>query len=817
MDKLYDHQRCEKEVRDLWKQENVYGFDKNNQDQVYSIDTPPPTVSGTLHIGHIFSYCHTDFVARYKRMRGHNVFYPMGFDDNGLPTERYVEKKNSTKAHLMPRSEFIALCLKETESVEKVFEDLWCTVGLSVDWSLIYSTISDKARKISQESFIELHKKGLAYRKKEPSLYCTTCRTSVAQAEIDSQEIASNFNDIAFQTEDGKELVIATTRPELLPACVAVFYHPDDARYQDLHGKKALVPLFGRAVPILPDDGVNPEKGTGLVMCCTFGDQHDIEWYKKHKLDVIHVIGLDGLWTQEGGILAGLRVHEARKKVLELLKESEKLLNQKSITHAVNTHERCKQEIEYQILSQWFIPILDHKEALLEYGEKVNWYPSFMKARYRDWVQNLNWDWCISRQRFYGIPFPVWHCTTCNEEILAPHNMLPVDPQETPCPFTTCPQCSSATIVPDTDVMDTWNTSSLTPQINANWPEMNAGITFPMSLRPQAHDIIRTWAFDTIVKAYFHEKMVPWHDIMISGHVLAGKEKISKSKGNEKTTPEALLATYPADVIRFWSASGKLGTDTAFSENQLKIGQKLVTKLWNAFRFCMEHIQGYKKGDRPAELGVLNEWLLHTFSTTTKTYIEHFESYEYSQALEVADRFFWHFFCDNYLEMIKDQFFNPDKYTPEVLEGTRFTLYEIGFGILQLYAPFLPHITEKLYQLLFQSSEITSSLHKTQLNENRYPYEYKNSVCVVNAMLSIINQVRKLKSEHQLSLKTDMTTLAVYVHNHELLKQLEDHRIFISGITRALEIVFSGEAGKTELVKDGEIFTASVVVNNQGI
>lgn len=815
MDKLYDHQSCEKEVRQLWKQEHVYAFNQNSTDQVYSIDTPPPTVSGTLHIGHIFSYCHTDFVARYKRMRGYNVFYPMGFDDNGLPTERYVEKKNNTKAHLMPRSVFIALCLKETEAVEKIFEELWCTVGLSVDWSLIYSTIGTRARKISQQSFVQLHKKGFAYRKKEPSLYCTTCRTSVAQAEIDSQEIGSYFNDLEFETEDGKKLVIATTRPELLPACVAVFYHPEDTRYQNLHGKKAIVPLFGHMVPILPDDGVNPEKGTGLVMCCTFGDQHDIEWYKKHKLPLIQVIGLDGLWTKEAGFLAGLRVHEARKKVLEQLKESGKLLSQKQITHAVNTHERCKQEIEYQILSQWFIPILDHKEALLEYGEKIDWYPSFMKARYRDWVQNLNWDWCISRQRFYGIPFPVWHCTSCGEEILAPEAMLPVDPQETPAPYSVCPQCSSTSLIPDTDVMDTWNTSSLTPQINACWPEMSAGITFPMSLRPQAHDIIRTWAFDTIVKAYFHDQNIPWHDIMISGHVLAGKEKISKSKGNEKTTPEALLATYPADVIRFWSASGKLGTDTALSENQLKIGQKLVTKLWNAFRFSMEHIQGYKKGSRPAQLSVLNEWLFHSLNQTVKAYVRHFEQYEYSQALEAIDRFFWHFFCDNYLEMIKDQFFNPDKYSSEVLEATRFTLYEVGFGILQLYAPFVPHITEKIYQLLFKQSEDTVSLHITTLDETRYVYTYEQSVTNVDAMLSIINQVRKLKSEHQLSLKTDIAKLTVCSSDDTLLKQLESHRLFMSGIMRASEIVFSCEKGRTELIKDGEQFMASVFISEQ--
>jgi valyl-tRNA synthetase len=417
-----------------------------------------------------------------------------------------------------------------------------------------------------------LYKKGFIYRKQEPSLFCTTCRTSVAQAELDDAEISSTFNDVEFITTEGQKLVIATTRPELLPACVAVFYHPDDSRYKNLAGKNAIVPIFNKHVPILADEKVSPEKGSGLVMCCTFGDQTDIAWYKKHKLPFVQVVGNDGKWTEIAGSLAGLNVHDARKKILELLKNENLLLGQKSITHAVNVHERCKQEIEYLAPWQWFINILEHKDALLKQADKINWYPEHMKVRYVDWVKNLSWDWCISRQRFFGIPFPVWHCQDCSEILLADTKLLPIDPQEQGFLNGKCTKCGSSNIVPETDIMDTWNTSSLTPQVNLHWPDKSADeLSLPMSMRPQAHDIIRTWAFDTIVKAYYHENQIPWNDIVISGHVLAGKEKISKSKENSKMSPEALLQAYPADSVRYWAANGNLAQTQHLAKTSLKL------------------------------------------------------------------------------------------------------------------------------------------------------------------------------------------------------------------------------------------------------
>lgn len=789
MDKKYDHIKFEQEAREIWENDNTYLFDKDSDKEIYSIDTPPPTVSGSLHIGHVFSYIHTDLIARYKRMTGLNVFYPMGFDDNGLPTEKFVEKKNKTKASLMKRSEFIELCLKESSQAEKTFEELWKNLALSIDWTKLYTTISPKSRKISQYSFIELYKKKLVYKKEEASLYCTTCQTSVAQAEIDNKEIKSQFSDIEFKTEDGEQLIIATTRPELIPACVAVFYHPKDKRYKILKGKQAITPIFNKKVPILADDKVDMEKGSGLVMCCTFGDQTDIYWQKKHKLPFVQVVGLNGKWTEIAGPLKDLRAHEARKKMLELLKEDGKLLSQKDIVHMVNTHERCKQEIEYQILTQWFINILDHKDKFLKLAEKINWYPKFMQSRYVDWVKNLSWDWCISRQRFYGIPFPVWYCEDCGQILVAEEKDLPIDPQEQEYPGKKCTKCSSTNIKPDTDVMDTWNTSSLTPQININWPVNDQGIKLPMGLRPQAHDIIRTWAFYTIVKAYYHKKTIPWNDIVISGHVLSGKEKISKSKGGSKLTPEFLLQTYPADVIRYWSANGKLGTDTAFSENQLKIGQKLITKIWNAFRFCNEHINNYEKKETP-KLDDLSKWILHQFSNTFTTYKKYFDKYEYTNALETVEKFFWNNFCDNYLELIKDQIFNPDKYSEEQIENTKHTLYEVGFGILQLFSPFLPHLTETLYQNLFKRNEGQISIHKTILNSDRFNFEFAKKAEFISKIIEIVSNVRKLKSESQISLKTEVEVLTIDSESKDFLNQIKGQEDLLRGITHAKDIAY---------------------------
>lgn len=820
MEKLYDHKKSEQQAQQSWEQNKTY-LAANNPGQLYSIDTPPPTVSGSLHVGHIFSYTQTDIIARYKRMQGFSVFYPFGFDDNGLPTERYVEKKLAINAHTLSRSEFINLCLQETKEVEHQFKELWQRMGLSVDWDLCYSTISAQTRKLSQESFIDLYKKDFIYRAYEPALYCTVCRTSVAQAELDDAQKPSFFNDIVFQDYQGNDLVIGTTRPELLPACVALLYHPKDYRYGNLRGTQATVPLYGFKVPVLEDESVDPAKGSGLVMCCTFGDKTDIAWFKKFKLPYKQAVGLDGKWTEMTGPLQGLKANAAREKVLELLKEKNLLLQQKPIEHTVNVHERCKNPIEFVALSQWFLSILPYKQEFLAQADQINWYPAFMKARYKNWVENIGWDWCLSRQRSFGIPFPVWHCTDCGHVIIANDDQLPVDPQETTYKGA-CPQCKKSSIVPDTDVMDTWNTSSITPYICYQFYKKNSPSPFasksapdfiPMGMRPQAHDIIRTWAFYTIVKTWMHHKTTPWNEIVISGHVLSdAKEKISKSKENNKMAPEALLETYPADVIRYWTASGSLGHDVPFSENQLKIGQRLLTKLWNAFRFVHEHIQAVDPNNKPDNLGACNEWLLHEATVCFAQYQQALEQHEFGTALNVVEKFFWNHFCDNYLELIKNQLFNPQEYTPETVAATRWTLQQVGIRLLQMYAPYLPHITENLYQELYRNQYKATSLHQTRFADIQVPYVYQESAQALELVNNVVAQVRRLKTEKQLSLKTALNLLTVYATNNDALQILEAQEQLIKGVCQAAQISYAQGEGAVGLTQAGDQWQADVML-----
>lgn len=812
MEKKYNHLQAEQEVQHLWEREKTYSTE-HNPGPLYSIDTPPPTVSGSLHIGHIFSYTQTDIIARYKRMSGFSVFYPFGFDDNGLPTERFVEKKQNVAGYKMTRSAFIELCLKETQEVEHEFQKLWQRMGLSVDWNLCYSTIDARTRKISQQSFIELYKKGFVYRKDEPALFCTACRTSVAQAELDDAERASTFNDIAFELADNQntKLIISTTRPELLPSCVALLYNPADQRYQHLQGKEVVVPLFGHKVPLIADEQVLIDKGTGLVMCCTFGDKTDIEWFKKYNLPYRPAMGHDGKFLESTGPLAGLNVKQAREKILELLKEAGALVGQRAISHMVNIHERCKHDIEYLMLPQWFLKLLPYKQEFIKLGEQINWYPTFMKSRYKNWVENINWDWCLSRQRFFGIPFPAWHCITCQEIIMACPEDLPVDPQETAYKGT-CPKCGSSTIVPDTDVMDTWNTSSLTPYI---CKELYKGDQqfLPMSMRPQAHDIIRTWAFYTIVKTWMHDSTIPWKDIIISGHVLSTqKEKISKSQGNSPLAPENLLSLYPADVLRYWTASATLGHDVAFSDTQLKIGQRLLTKLWNAFLFIKEYgiVEAAATNNSYETGSTVHAWIMHRSAETFKTYQYYFDQQEFSLALDAVEKFFWHDVCDNYLELVKDQLFNPSSYAEQEVARTRRTLATVGLRLLQLYAPFMPHITEAIYQALYQDKIGTCSLHQTRFSDYQQVFTAPDAVNVMNTVLSIVGAVRKLKSDHQLSLKTPLKQLVVSAVSPKMQQLLTKEEQLLKGVTRAESILYAIEAGPVQLEKHDDVYVCTV-------
>ena len=748
--KYYEGIAAEKKWQKYWEEQGIYRFNENSDKPVYAIDTPPPTISGQLHVGHIFSYTQAEIIARYQRMKGNNIFYPFGFDDNGLPTERLVEKKLDIKPESMSREEFIQNCLTISADIKKEFKILWQSLGFSVDWEQLYSTIDDKSRRISQKSFLDLYKKGFIEKKAMPALYCPNCGTTVAQAETEDKELPSQFVDLKFRLETGKDIIISTTRPELLPALAAVFAHPDDERYKHLIGKKISPPLFDLQVEIKTDERVDREKGTGIVMCCTFGDTTDIEWYYDHSLPVRQVIDDKGYMNKLAGSYQGLKIKQAREKIIHDLESKGLLMNRQNIIHPVNTHDRCGKEIEFAVKEQWFIKILEYKEEFLNQADKINWYPEYMKERYINWVNNLRWDWSISRQRFFGVPFPLWYCKDCGEVMLAEEKDLPVDPIKHK-PENPCSKCKSREFEPEYDVLDTWATSSLTPQINGKWqePDDRMAKVFPMDLRPNAHDIICTWDFYTIVKSYHHHKEIPWKNVMISGHSLdTERKKISKSKRNAGSTPLDLIKQFSADPIRYWTAGSRLGSDTRFSEKTLKEGSRLVTKIWNVSKFVIMNLEGFKKGET-GKKNIIDKWILHRLNGIIKGATEYMDKYEYGLALNILEKFFWLDLCDNYVELVKGKI---KEGTDEERKGSQEVLYTLLLNTLKLFAPFLPHISEEIYHLYFQEFERKKSIHIDEWPKTNPEWRDEKAMKNVKIILNLVEMIRKAKSESKLSL-----------------------------------------------------------------
>ncbi|MEK6935650.1 MAG: valine--tRNA ligase, partial [Nanoarchaeota archaeon] len=692
----YNSKEVENQIKKFWEQKKIFKFDASKKSKIFSIDNPPPTVSGKMHIGHAFSYSQQDFIVRFHRMLGDNVVYPFGTDDNGLPTERLIEKTKNVKSKSMKREDFINLCLKTLKEITPDFIQEWKNLGISSDYSLSYSTIDNNSRKLSQKSFIELYKKGLIYKKEFPTLWCPECQTSVAQAELEDKEIPSLFTTIKFIC-DRKDLLISTTRPELLGACVAVFVNPKDKRYKSLIGKKAKVPLFNFEVPIIADESAEMEKGTGVLMICSYGDKYDAESINRHKITPKIILNLNG--TLKIKPYDGMKIKEARKLILEELKAKNLITEQKQISHAVNTHDKCGTEIEFLPTAQWFIKILDKKNKFIEQGNKIKWHPEFMHKRYDNWVNGLEWDWNISRDRHFGIPIPVWECEKCNEVIFPSEKELPVDPLETK---KKCPKCGG-NAKGEQKVLDTWATSSLSPQIASSLVDNKVKI--PFSLRPQAHDIIRTWLFYTIVKSLLHENKLPWENVIISGFVTMSGEKMSKSKGNV-IAPQEVIEKFSADALRFWAAGSKLGEDLDYQEKDILTGKKLETKLWNATNFVFMNLKDYKF-KKPAKLEKIDELFLNKLNELVKDCTSSFENYEYSKAKQDVEKFFWSMFCDNYLEIVKKRIYNNKKGK----DSAQYVLYTSLLTLLKLIAPIMPFITEHLYLEYFKKTEKTESIH----------------------------------------------------------------------------------------------------------
>ncbi len=812
----------------VWAHERTFAFDRERalalpRDRVFAIDTPPPTASGSLHVGHVFSYTHTDCMARYKRMRGFEVFYPIGWDDNGLPTERRVQNYYGVRGDAtlpyeegftppfqggvdangkaikpadqrpISRKNFIELCDVLTVEDEVTFEALFRRMGFSLDWDVSYRTIDERSRAVAQQAFLRNLERGEAYQAEAPGLWDVTFQTAVAQAELEARDYPGAYHRVAFARPDGTPVHIETTRPELIPSVVALIAHPDDERYRDLFGTTVTSPLFGVAVPVLAHPLAEMDKGAGIAMCCTFGDLTDVTWWRELQLPMRSVITRNGRLQAEtpawlvGGpgeqlYAAGLATKttfSAREAVVTALRESGDLDGEPVKTQRkANFYEKGDKPLEIVSSRQWYIRNggrdADLRAGFVARGTEIDFHPAFMRSRYANWVDGLNGDWLISRQRFFGVPFPVWYPLDAEGEVdhdhplTPPESALPVDPQiEVPEGYTEEQRGAAGGFVADPDIMDTWATSSLSPQIATGWPvgdgsglrsdrELHEAI-FPMDLRPQGHDIIRTWLFATIVRAHYESGTVPWHHAAVSGWILdPDRKKMSKSKGNAET-PEDVVRANGADAVRYWAASGRLGTDAAYDTGQMKVGRRLAIKILNASKFALGFGDAAAGGSVDADLAAavtnpLDQAMLAALGDVVDKATAGFESWDYTRSLEVTETFFWTF-CDDYLELVKDRAYGGQG--DEAAASARASLRIALTTVLRLLAPFIPYATEEVWSWVGDGSV------------HRQPWPVRSELpaggdaTLLTSLGDALARVRKVKSEAKVGMRAEVRSMTL--------------------------------------------------------
>jgi valyl-tRNA synthetase len=802
--KIYSPKEAEKKWQDFWEEKGIYKFDPASKKPTFSIDTPPPYISSDfLHTGHAMSYTQAEIIVRYHRMKGENIFYPMGFDDNGLPTERFVEKKYKVDKSKITRKEFVEMCLKETREGGKVYEKLWRSLGLSIDWSLLYSTINPLSQKISQRSFLDLFEKKRIYRAKRPTLWCTTCQTALAQADLEAEEKESNLVYIKAIAETGEELVFATTRPELLPACMGISVHPDDKRYKHLIGKKIKMPLTGAAIPLSADEETDMDYGSGVVYYCSFGGNECVEWLSRHpEAKPVNLILPNGKFSDKAGKYENKKTLAVRQEIIEDLKNAGALVKLERTKHAVFVHERCKTDVEYIDTEQWFAKILDLKKELKKRGGELQWHPEFMKVHLDNWIDGLKWDWCISRDRFFGVPFPLWHCQDCGEIILASDDELPIDPRENLPKNKICPKCKGEKIVGEMQVMDTWMTSSVTPLINARWKEKENLMEkiYPMNLRVQGFEIIRTWLFYTLTKSHLHTNTLPWKEVMISGWGLAKDgNKMSKSLNNY-VTADSMIEKYSADALRFWSCGATLGMNLRFSEDDIKAGQKILIKFWNVARFVSMNLEGYDKKIilKRKDLHPSDAWILGELQDLIESATAQFENFEFAKAKIALEQFFWIKLADNYIELIKGRLYGTDEKNKL---SAQFALNQVLETVVKLFAPILPHIAEELYQQFVKQSESPVSVHICEWPKIDAEFSDKNTEKDGITLIEIISKMRQLKAEEGVKLYEEISELILNPKKEqgEFVESLADD---LKNLAHAKEISFSDKIeGAAEIKK----------------
>jgi len=819
---IYNSALKEAKWQKFWKDENIYEFNPDSSKEIYSIDTPPPTVSGAIHLGHVYSYTQAEVIARYMRLAGKNLRYPIGMDNNGLPTERLVEKERGVRGHNMPLAQFVKICMEVTEQYREKYKKLWDSLGFSFDWNLEYSTISLETQKLVQTVFKELYDKKAIYQKEAIALYCHRCRTFVAQAEVEDENSSSVFYDISFKRKNGEILTISTTRPELLPACVAVIVNPKDKSYKKIVGESVTTPL-GHKIKVLLDEEVSIEKGTGAVMCCTYGDETDLNWVKKYNLAEKIIIGNDGKFINltELPEMSLKSIIDGRKIIVSKLKDLKAITKEQPIEHAVGVHERCGTPIELLPTKQWFVKIIEKKEELIKAGKKISWHPVYMKNRYEQWVNGLKWDWCISRDRYFGVPIPAFVCDKCSEIFIPDESEFPIDPKLKK--EKKCSKCSSGKLVPEKGVLDTWFTSSLTPDIN-NLSALNKdlkGKIYPMSMRPQAHDIIRTWVVYSILMGIYRHNDVPWKNLMISGHILLRKgEKISKKTGGGNLKPEELIKNHSADALRYTMCGALLGKDAFYDELEVKKGKRLINKLYNAGKFVISNLQDFslKNNIDKAKLETIDRWIITKSCNTAKEMTKNFKKYEVGQARQTFEDFFWRDFCDYYLEIIKGRLWNIDKSFSEKRKSAQYALYIAYLNILKMISPILPHISEEMYHAKLKEdgtlkSDIDlgiftneqKSIHLTDWPKDDKDIKLNNDEKKgVELMITAISEIRKYRASKQLKMNLPIPIIYIKTdsENKKLLLSLWNDLAFV---VKAEELKFIDK-------KESKINQATIII-----